>query len=139
MLKKEGQGMKHPAPWGTSPDISQHRFWRPGRGRTSTGARLLEVHQVSRQRREKASQKSGQHIPEEVLHGVTLLSEDGPKGNLAYISGVFNAAIPRSFQRFSTPGLDFKNSACCRSIPSNTWASRFPRPAFSTSPPRLHK
>ena len=55
--------MKHPAPWGTSPDISQHRFWRPGRVRTSTGARLLEVHQVSRQRREKASQKSGQQRP----------------------------------------------------------------------------
>ena len=85
-LKKEGQGMTHPAPWGTSPDISQHRFWRPGRVRTSTGARLLEVHQVSRQRREKASQKSGQHIPEEVLHGVTLLSEDGPGESLQVIS-----------------------------------------------------
>ena len=65
MLKKEGQGMKHPAPWGTSPDISQHRFWRPGRVRTSTGARLLEVHQVSRQRREKA--RSHFIIPEKVI------------------------------------------------------------------------
>ena len=139
MLKKEGQGGSGPAPWGTSPDISQHRFWRPGRVRTSTGARLLEVHQVSRQRREKASQKSGQHIPEEVLHGVTLLSEDGPGESLVYLSDMFNAAIPRSFQRLSTPGLALKNSACCRSIPSNTGASRFPRPAFSTRPPRLHK
>ena len=139
MLKKEGQGGSGPAPWGTSPDISQHRFWRPGRVRTSTGARLLEVHQVSRQRREKASQKSGQHIPEEVLHGDTLLSEDGPGESLVYLSGMFNAAIPRSFQRFSIPGLALKYSACCRSIPSNTGASKFPRPAFSTSPPRLHK
>ena len=47
-----------------------------------TGARLLEVHQVSHQRREKASQKSGQHIPEEVLHGDTLLPEDGPSGTI---------------------------------------------------------
>ena len=78
MLKKEGQGMKHPAPWGTSPDISQHRFWRPGRVRTSTGARLLEVQQMSRQRREKAGQKSGQHIPEEVLHGDTSFRRTAP-------------------------------------------------------------
>lgn len=33
---------------------------------------------MSRQHREKASQKSGQHIPEEVLHGSILLSEDAP-------------------------------------------------------------
>lgn len=38
---------------------------------------------MGRQRREKAGQESGQHIPEEVLHGDTLLSEDGP-GEVVY-------------------------------------------------------
>lgn len=42
----------------------------------------LEVHKVGRYRCEKASQKTGQHIPEEVLHWGTLLPEDCPKANL---------------------------------------------------------
>ena len=44
--------------------------------------RLKRQQHVCRYRREEASQKSGQHIPEEVLHGVTLLPEDGPEAKL---------------------------------------------------------
>lgn len=56
---------------------------------TSTGARLLEVQHVGRYRREKASQKPGQHIPEEVLHGDTLLSEDGPDDSFKLFCSLF--------------------------------------------------
>ena len=121
------------------PRISASQCLRPGRVRTSTGARLLEVQHMGRYRREKASQKSGQHIPEEVLHGVTLLPEDGPEKRLVYSSRSLNAACPISVQRLSTPGFFDKKSACWSSIPSSADGSISPRPAFSTRPPRLQR
>ena len=60
---------------------------------------------MSRQRREKASQKSGQHIPEEVLHGVTLLSEDGPKSTLDHHHAKLNLAIASVQGHASFPAL----------------------------------
>lgn len=37
---------------------------------------------MNRHSREKAGQESGQHIPEEVLHGSILLSENAPTRKL---------------------------------------------------------
>lgn len=67
--------------------------------------RLLEVQQMSCQRRKKAGQKSGQHIPEEVLHGDTLLSEDGPGEKLGYSWQLLKTSFSarEDFSPFASP------------------------------------
>ena len=50
----------------------------PRRNITSYGATALQAQKMSRYSRKKAGQKSGQHVPEEVLHGVNLLPEECP-------------------------------------------------------------
>ena len=47
------------------------QFLRPVGIATSYGATALQAQKMSRYSRKKAGQKSGQHVPEEVLHGVT--------------------------------------------------------------------
>ena len=93
------------APWGTSPDIFTTSVLAPRQSGTSTGVRRLFGQHMCCQRREKASQKSGQHIPEEVLHGVTLLSEDGPKSTLDHHHAKLNLAIASVQGHASFPAL----------------------------------
>ena len=54
------------------------QFLRPVGIATSYGATALQAQKMSRYSRKKAGQKSGQHVPEEVLHGVNLLPEECP-------------------------------------------------------------
>lgn len=70
------------APWGTSPDIFTTSVLAPRQSGTSTGVRRLFGQHMCYQRREKASQESGQHIPEEVLHGSILLLGERAHANL---------------------------------------------------------
>ena len=52
----------------------------PRRNITSYGATALQAQKMSRYSRKKAGQKSGQHVPEEVLHGVTSFRRSAPRG-----------------------------------------------------------
>ena len=55
----------------------------PVREATSHRANLrLEIHETNHQSRKDGGHKRGQHIPEEVLHRHTLLSENVPTNPL---------------------------------------------------------
>ena len=56
------------------------QFLRPVGIATSYGATALQAQKVSCHSRKKAGQKSGQHVPEDVLHGVTSFRRSAPRG-----------------------------------------------------------
>ena len=70
MDKKEGQGVRIPAPVGHVPRNSLNYGFCAPVDSPSPGARRLEVQQVNCHSRKEAGQKADQHVPEEALHGV---------------------------------------------------------------------
>ena len=67
-----------PRMWDTSSEYQVLRFSAPVREAVSPGQLRLMVHQVNRHSHKKACHKRGKHIPEELLHGYILLSENVP-------------------------------------------------------------
>ena len=76
---KKGQGLPSLPQWGTSPANKSFAVSEPRWKLTSTGATAsLEIHKMNRHCRKNGGHKRGQHVPEEVLHGCILLSENVP-------------------------------------------------------------
>ena len=71
------------------------QFLRPVGIATSYGATALQAQKVSCHSRKKAGQKSGQHVPEEVLHGVTSFWRSAPRGR-TYTSRLFLTTLLRA-------------------------------------------
>ena len=69
----------HRPVWGTSPASKSLASITPRRNATSYGATALQAQKVSCHSRKKAGQKSGQHVPEEVSHGVSSFREAAPR------------------------------------------------------------
>ena len=70
----------HRPVWGTSPGFVQSKFFAPVREPPPTGATALEVHKMNRHSRKNGGKPSCQHVPEEVLHGVTSFRRSAPLG-----------------------------------------------------------
>ena len=71
------------------------QFLRPVGIATSYGATALQAQKMSCYSRKKAGQKSGQHVPEEVLHGVTSFWRSAPRGR-TYTSRLFLTTLLRA-------------------------------------------